>query len=205
MNKGKLFILSAPSGAGKTTVLKRVMENIDGLRFSVSHTTRKPRSGETDRVDYHFVDRQEFISMKSQGHFLESASVHNNYYGTSKLAVFEQIDKGNDVILDIDVQGARIVRDIVGEEATYIFLAPPSLAELESRLSGRGSDSQETIATRLTNAKKEMDSISEYEYLIVNDVLNEAVRMFEAIILAERSKSRRLISGKVIQNIGKSR
>lgn len=205
MNKGKLFILSAPSGAGKTTILKRVMANIDGLKFSVSHTTRNPRQGEENGIDYHFVERQEFLVMKEQDHFLECAEVHNNYYGTSRIAVMEQIYNGLDVILDIDVQGARIVREIVGGEATYIFLAPPSLAELKNRLSGRGLDSKETIATRLTNAQKEMEAISEYEYLIVNDELDEAVRMFEAIILAERSKDRRRINGKAIQNFGKSR
>lgn len=204
MNPGKVFVLSAPSGAGKTTVLKRVMANVEGLAFSVSHCTRSPREGEINGVDYYFVDRQEFITMKDQGHFLEYADVHGNFYGTSRSAVKEKTDKGVDVILDIDVQGARIIRDSMGLDATYIFLVPPSLNELENRLRGRGQDSGETIVTRLANAKKEIDAVTEYEYLIVNEKIDEAVRMFEAIILAERSKGRRLTCGKAIPDFGTS-
>ncbi len=202
MNQGKLFILSAPSGTGKTTVLKRVMANVEGLAFSISHTTRKPRQGETNGIDYNFVDRSEFLVMKKQDFFLECADVHGNLYGTSKVAVNEQVTSQTDVILDIDVQGARIVKQSGDCEAIYIFLAPPSLEVLEDRLRGRGADSEETIAIRLANARNEMEGMAEYDYLIVNDHLDDAVRMFESIILAERSRNRRQISGKAEPNCG---
>lgn len=199
MNQGRLFILSAPSGTGKTTILKKVMANIEGLAFSVSHTTRKSRRGEANGADYHFVERQEFVSMKDKGLFLECADVHGNFYGTSKLAVEEQLKNDCDVILDIDVQGARIIKDLRVMEATYIFLAPPSLAELERRLRERGSDDEASISLRLDNARKEMEVLDQYEYLIVNDSVDDAVNMFESIILAERCRNGRLISGKTIE------
>lgn len=199
MNQGKLFILSAPSGTGKTTVLKKVMANIEGLEFSVSHTTRMPRTGEHNGKDYHFVDRQEFLAIKEKGDFLECADVHGNFYGTSRLVVQKQIESGLDVILDIDVQGARIVKSLEGTEGIYIFITPPSLDELERRLRGRRLDSEDTIATRLNNARLEMEAVSEYDYVIVNDKIDDTARMFEAIILAERSKGQRLINGKAIQ------
>ena len=198
MNQGKLFILSAPSGTGKTTILKNVMANIDGVAFSVSHTTRMPREGEHDDKDYHFVGREEFIAIKENGDFLEYADVHGNLYGTSRLAVHEQINNGIDVILDIDVQGARIVKESEETHGVYIFIAPPNLHELERRLRGRGQDSEETIATRLTNARLEMEAVAEYDYLIVNDNVDETATMFVAIILAERARGRRLINGKAI-------
>ncbi len=201
MNIGKLFIISAPSGTGKTTVLKRVMSNIKGLVFSISHTTRQPRNGEKNGVDYHFVDHSQFQELKDKNGFLESAKVHGNFYGTSRYAVMQQIESGLDVILDIDVQGAKIIRDLAEIEATYIFLSPPGLQELERRLRGRGLDSEETITTRLNNARKEMGAMPEYEYLVVNDKLDDAVTMFEAIVLAERSKNRRCIRGKAIGSL----
>jgi guanylate kinase len=205
MNQGKLFILSAPSGTGKTTVLTKVMANIDGIAFYVSHTTRKPRHGEQDGKDYHFVNREDFLAIKEKGDFLECAEVHGNLYGTSSLAVQEQIENGIDVILDIDVQGARIVRASEETKGIYIFITPPSLDELERRLRGRGQDSEETIATRLANARFEMEAVDEYDYYIVNDDVDETARMFEAIILAERSRGRRLINGKAIQPFEKNR
>jgi len=205
MNQGKLFILSAPSGTGKTTILKNVMANIDGVAFSVSHTTRTPREGEHDGKDYHFVGREEFIAIKENGDFLEYANVHGNLYGTSRIAVQDQINNGIDVILDIDVQGARIVKESLETQGVYIFIAPPNLDELERRLKGRGQDSDETIATRLTNARLEMEAVAEYEYLIVNDNVDETATMFEAIILAERARGRRLINGKAIQPFEKSK
>jgi len=195
MKKGILFILSAPSGAGKSTVLKRVMANLKGLAFSVSHTTRVPRTGETDGVEYHFVDRSDFLQMKKNGEFLECADVHDNYYGTSRLAVEQQLDNGLDVILDIDVQGARIIQEAGELQAVYIFLAPPDLQELERRLRGRGLDSEVSISKRLDNAEAEMQAMVNYEYIVVNDNLDDAVRMFEAVILSERSKNRRGVDG----------
>ncbi len=196
MNQGKIFILSAPSGAGKTTLLKKVMAEIEGVVFSVSHTTRPPRPGERNGVDYHFVSRDDFLTMRDGGQFLESAEVHGNLYGTSRKMVLEQTRAGLDVILDIDVQGAAIIRDTSILEACYIFLAPPSLPELEQRLRGRAQDDEETILTRLANARKEMAAAESYEYLVINDQLDEAAGMLAAVILAERARGHRLVSGK---------
>jgi guanylate kinase len=195
MSQGKLFILSAPSGTGKSTILSKAMSHLQGLAFSISHTTRAPRKGERDGVEYHFVDRPAFTAMKEQGEFLEDADVHGNLYGTSRRGVEEQRAGGVDVILDIDVQGAEILRESGETEAIYIFLAPPSLEELEKRLRGRGLDDEETIATRLKNARREMGAMDQFEYLIVNEQIDEATRMFEAIILAQRAKERRHING----------
>ena len=195
MVKGKLFIISAPSGAGKSTVLKQVMAQLPGVAFSISHTTRQPRKGEQDGREYYFVDRAEFTQMIEQGSFLEYADVHGNYYGTSRLAVQEQLDQGLDVILDIDVQGAKIIRDAKELAAVFVFLAPPDLEELERRLRGRGLDSDETIAKRLKNAHTELRSFGKFDYLIVNNKLDEAVRMFESVVLAERAKSHRHYNG----------
>jgi len=195
MTVGKLFVLSAPSGAGKSTVLRAVLKNVSGLSFSVSHTTRSPRKGERNGVEYHFVSRSTFLQMIDNNDFLEYAEVHGNFYGTSQSAVLEQLQRGVDVILDIDVQGARIVKKSGLLNGVYIFLAPPTIEELKKRLEGRGLDSDETIEIRLINAQNEMDAMDEYEYLIINDRLDEAIRMFEAVILAERAKSKRDISG----------
>jgi guanylate kinase len=199
MATGTIFVLSAPSGAGKSTVLKSVLRHVAGLSFSISHTTRTPRKGETDGIEYHFVSHQTFLQMIENGDFLEYAEVHGNYYGTSRTAVIDQVGSGVDVILDIDVQGARIVRNSGLLDGIYIFLAPPSIQELKKRLETRGLDSRETIDLRLANAKKEMDAMGEYEYLIINDRLEDAILMFEAVILAERARSRRDSSGKYVK------
>ncbi|MDD3816245.1 MAG: guanylate kinase [Desulfocapsaceae bacterium] len=199
MTTGKLFILSAPSGAGKTTLLKRVMADLPGLAFSVSHTTRLPRAGEVDGVDYHFVSRGQFETMREQGTFLEWAEVHGNLYGTSRPAVLAQLATGVDVILDIDVQGAAILRDSAALPAASLFITPPSLQELERRLRGRGTDSEETILLRLKNAKVEMEAALEYEYLIVNDHLEQAIDTLRAIVIAERSRGHRLPTGQAIE------
>ncbi len=193
--KGQLFVLSAPSGAGKTTILKRVMQEIAKLAFSVSHTTRQPRKGEMDGVDYHFVSVEEFTGMRDEGMFLEWAEVHGNLYGTSRMAVLEQLEKGIDIILDIDVQGASIISEDDSQDSVSIFVAPPSLQELERRLRGRGTDSEETIMLRLGNARKEMNSAKQYDYLVVNDNLDEAAATLKAVLIAERSRSHRLPSG----------
>ncbi len=196
MNQGKVFILSAPSGTGKTTLLKQVMAKIEGLVFSVSHTTRGPRTGEVAGVDYHFIGHDEFLAKRDEGDFLESAEVHGNYYGTSKQAVLGQTEAGLDVILDIDVQGASIIKETANLNASYIFLSPPSLVELEKRLRGRAKDSDETIRVRLANAEKEMQAAQDYEYLIINDDLDIAAKVLAAVIMAERAKGHRLPSGK---------
>ena len=198
MTQGELFVISAPSGAGKTTLLRRVMADITGLTFSVSHTTRKPRPGERDGVDYNFVSREQFLAMIEEKMFLEYAEVHDNLYGTSAGAVDLQLQQGLDVILDIDVQGAEILRKLGQPKAIFIFIAPPGLRELESRLRGRGTESEETIGVRLKNAQTEMRAAAGYDYLIINDVLEEAEKVLTGIILAERAKAHRLPSGKAI-------
>ncbi len=195
---GQLFILSAPSGAGKTTILKKVMAQVTGLSFSVSHTTRSPRSGELNGVDYHFVSEAEFQEMRAQDLFLEWAEVHGNFYGTSGPAVMQQLDQGQDVILDIDVQGAEIIRKSKTVAAVSVFVAPPSLVELEKRLRGRGTDSSETIELRLQNAAREMNAASGYDYLVINDELEQAVATLQAVIIAERSRGHRLPTGEPI-------
>lgn len=196
--KGQLYILSAPSGCGKTTILKQVMANIPGLHFSVSHTTRQPRDGEENGIAYHFVSKDEFSAMRAANHFIEWAKVHGNYYGTSRQAVADQLEKGEDVILDIDVQGAAILAQDETFGPVSIFVAPPSLEELERRLRGRGTDDDDTIALRLKNAAKEMAAIESYEYLVINDALDDAVQVMQAIILAQRSRNRRLPDGSTI-------
>ena len=199
MTTGKLFILSAPSGAGKTTLLKKVMADLPGLAFSVSHTTRLPRAGEVDGVDYHFVSRARFESMRDQGVFLEWAEVHGNLYGTSRPAVLAQLATELDVILDIDVQGAAILRNSAVIPAASLFISPPSLSELERRLRGRETDNEETILLRLKNARKEMQAAVDYEYLIINDRLEQAIDTLRAIVIAERSRGHRLPTGQSIE------
>ena len=199
---GQLFILSAPSGAGKTTLLKKVMQEVGKLAFSVSHTTRSPRRGEVDGVDYHFVSVDDFKAMRDQNLFLEWAEVHGNFYGTSRPAVEEQLAQGIDIILDIDVQGAAIIAADKSIHAVSVFVAPPSLDELERRLRGRGTDNEETIMVRLGNAAKEMSCAEDYEYLVINDDLEEAAATLRAVLIAERSRGHRLPSGDVINLSG---
>lgn len=195
MNLTTLFVISAPSGAGKTTILKKVMATVPGLGFSVSHTTRPPRPNEQPGVDYHFVGRDEFVAMREDGAFIEWAEVHTNLYGTSRQAVLEKLATGVDVFLDIDVQGARQIKAAGDLPAVFLFVAPPSWQELEKRLSGRGTESAETVGVRLANARKEMAEAQWYDFLIVNDQLSEAEAMLRAIILAERCRNRRAANG----------
>lgn len=201
MKQGRLFVISAPSGAGKTTLLRGVMCSLVKVKFSVSHTTRNPREGEVDGVDYHFVSRDTFGQMVADNIFLEHAEVHDNFYGTSHAAIEEQLQNGFDVILDIDVQGAAILRKNPQVDAAFIFIAPPSLVELERRLRGRGTENEEKVQVRLINARTELQSSSKYEYLIVNSDIDEATNVLQAIILAERSKSHRLPTGDPIEKV----
>lgn len=201
MTTGRLFVISAPSGAGKTTLLSKVMARIPRLAFSVSHTTRRPRPGESEGIDYHFVAKTEFLAMIDAGRFLEHAEVHGNLYGTAKTEIRQQLEEGIDVILDIDVQGARILRRTGQMTAAYVFIAPPSMAELEKRLRGRGTEREDLIQLRLQNARQELQAAAEYEYLIVNEDLAEAADLLGSIILAERAKAHRLPSGKPIGSI----
>ncbi len=193
---GILFVVSAPSGAGKTTLLKRVMRRLPGISFSVSHTTRSPRADEKNGVDYHFVDRSHFVEIRDREPcgFLEWAEVHGNLYGTARAAVQEKIGRGEDIVLDIDVQGARQVRALL--ETVSLFIAPPSMEELARRLKKRGTDSDAAVALRLENARRELDAIPEYDYLIVNDRLERAAETLRAIIIAERCRRRRDMDGR---------
>ncbi|MDA3970174.1 MAG: guanylate kinase [Desulfobulbaceae bacterium] len=195
--KGNIIILSAPSGTGKTTILKRVMPELGPISFSISHTTRDPRVGEQNNVDYHFVSEEEFLQRKDQGDFIEWAKVHGNYYGTSVQAVLQLQEQGQDVVLDIDTQGARQVREKLPESSS-IFIIPPSWEEQEKRLRGRGTDDEETIHLRLANAQKELCDIDLFDFVVVNDTLDDAAMMFKAIILTLRAKQRRLANGNPI-------
>ena len=198
MSQGNLFIVSAPSGAGKSTILKKLLAQVDNLAFSVSHTTRAPRPGESNGREYHFVDRSTFEGMRADQAFLEWAEVHGNLYGTSRAAIEAQQAKGIDVFLDIDVQGARQLRDCRHPGAIFLFIAPPSWLELERRLRGRGTDPEETVQLRLKNAHREMKDAERYDYLVINDQLDEAVDVLRAVVIAERCKARRSPVGQPI-------
>lgn len=199
MAEGLLLVLSAPSGCGKTTIVKRVMATLPGLVFSVSHTTRPARTGEVNGVQYHFVDEAAFIRLRDQqpSGFLEWARVHGNLYGTGVETIHRLQQTGSDVILDIDVQGAAQVQERV--PAVTIFIAPPSMHELERRLRGRGTEEDLHVKKRLDNAAAEIASAGTYQYLIVNDHLDEAVETFRSIIIAERSRQRRTLAGQPVQ------
>ena len=195
LKRGNLFIISAPSGTGKTTILKKIIATVSGIAFSVSHTTRLPRSGEQEGVDYFFVDRTSFEAMRAKALFLEWAEVHGNLYGTSSKVIQELAEQGQDIILDIDVQGALQLQEKLGGEGVFVFIAPPSLQELEKRLAGRRTDSTNAVATRLANAQMELRSLEHYDYVIVNDKVDQAIEVLRAVIIAERSRKRRGLSG----------
>lgn len=190
MAQGSLFIVSAPSGAGKTSLVRALMERMDGLAFSISHTTRAMRPGEQDGRDYHFVTVEAFEAMIGRGEFLEHARVFDNYYGTARSAVEAQLARGEDVFLDIDWQGARQVREQL-PQAQGIFILPPSRAALESRLQGRGQDGPEVIARRMRDAVSEAAHYDEYDYLIINDDFDTALGELGAIVTSARLRRSR--------------
>ncbi len=185
--KGIVFIISAPSGAGKTTLVRKVMETLPNLRFSVSYTTRSPRANEHDAEDYHFVSHSRFQEMVEEGGFLEWAEVLGNRYGTAKINLPALEAEGVDLILDIDTQGAKKVMEKI-VHTVLIYLLPPSLRALQERLVRRGLDSPEMIRFRLSNAQKDIQQAHGYHYLIVNDRMEDAVEQLKAIILAERCR-----------------
>ena len=181
--KGQLIVLSGPSGVGKSTVIAELMSQRRNLYFSVSYTTRKPRVGEQDGVNYNFVDRQEFERMIADNELLEYAEYVENYYGTSLKAIQDRLDAGCDVLLDIEVQGAAKVKARC-PEALFIFIIPPSFEELSRRLHGRNTDSEDVIAGRLEKAREEFREIPNYDYLVINDKVSNAVEEIEAILTA---------------------
>jgi len=180
---GNLFIISAPSGAGKTSLVSALLKHNTQIDLSVSYTTREPRPGETNGVSYHFVSREKFTEMARHGDFLESAEVYGNLYGTSQSWISQEIKKGRDILLEIDWQGAAQVRskfaDCIG-----IFILPPSLAALELRLKGRNQDSAEIIAKRLQAAREDISHVAEFDYVIINDKLDEALQQLNAVVIA---------------------
>ncbi|HZP44968.1 MAG TPA: guanylate kinase [Candidatus Binataceae bacterium] len=190
--RGIIFILSAPSGAGKTTISRAALERIEGLEPSVSVTTRVPREGEIDGVDYHFVSDAEFTRLLAADQFAESAVVFNARYGTLREPVERAIEQGRDILLDIDIQGARQLRPRYRADAVMIFVLPPSFAELEERLRRRGTEEEGEIARRLRRAHDEAIAYPEYDYLIINADIMQSLDQLRAIVEAERLKVARL-------------
>lgn len=184
---GVLIVLSGPSGAGKSSILSQVMKQRQNLCFSVSCTTRSPRPGEEHGKAYYFLGKEDFEARLAAGEFLEHACVHGNYYGTLKSEVTNRLLQNKDVVLDIDVQGAMILKELCAEDpllsrcAEFVFVSPPSLEILEKRLRGRGTETEEVVLRRLANAKGEIDRLEEYSYLIINDQLENAVSAFLAM------------------------
>ena len=192
MREGIIFIISGPSGGGKTTLVKKVLERTDNLEFSVSCTTRAPRKGETEGKDYRFVSEQEFNTMVEKGEFAEYAEVHGHFYGTP-LAEFERArHAGIDLILDIDVQGARQIREKY-DSAVYCFVLPSSFKILKNRLAERGSEKRSEIEKRLSDARQEIEDIDYYDYIIVNDSLDEALTSLTSVINATRCEYERVM------------
>ena len=190
-SRGILFIVSAPSGAGKTTLVERLVEDVPRLKMSRSYTSRAARQGEHDGVDYNFVARQRFEAMAAAGEFLEWADVFGNLYGTAAADTERLLAAGEDVVLVIDVQGARQVRR-GGVEAVTVFVMPPSHAVLEQRLRGRSKDTEDAIQRRLQVARDEIAAFSEYDFIVINDEVPSAVARLEAIVLAERARLKRM-------------
>ena len=184
---GSLYVISAPSGAGKTSLVKALLEKTENIGVSVSHTTRAMREGEQDGVDYHFIDKATFEKMVEASAFLESAQVFDNYYGTAIANIEDKLNQGEDVILEIDWQGAEQVRRQL-PYSVNVFILPPSQSALEERLRGRGQDSDEIIARRMRDAKSETSHYSEYDYLVVNDDFDNALEELRSIILARRCR-----------------
>lgn len=186
-NKGILFIISAPSGSGKTTLCNELVDSLNDLNRSISMTTRAPRSGERDGIDYIFIEKEEFLKRKKKNEFLEWARVFGEYYGTPKKYVTHLISKGQDIVLSIDVQGAMKIRRFK-TKAVYIFIMPPSMEQLRERLVARSTDSKKEISKRLGIAKKEVSYLSRYDYFVVNDVLAAALENLRSIVIAERCR-----------------
>lgn len=182
---GNLFIVSAPSGAGKTSLVQALLNIDPQIDLSISYTTRNPRLGEHNGKDYHFVSRETFLAMMKRGEFLESAEVYGNLYGTSQTWISQEITKGRDILLEIDWQGAAQIRRLF-PECISVFILPPSMEALEQRLKGRGKDNDAVIAKRMAAVRQDVAHVAEFDYVIINDNLNEALRELNAVVLSAR-------------------
>ena len=190
---GNLFIISAPSGAGKTSLVHALLDINPHIDLSVSYTTRDPRPGEQDGKDYHFVSRETFLEMAKRGEFLESAEVYGNLYGTSQTWISREITRGRDILLEIDWQGAAQVRRLF-PDCISIFILPPSISALEQRLKGRGKDNDEVIAKRMAAVRDDVAHIAEFDYVIINDNLDDALRELDAVVLSARLRCAKQLS-----------
>jgi guanylate kinase len=199
-NKGAILLISGPSGCGKSSLLKEVYKVIDNYYFSISTTTRDPRVGEKDGVDYYFVSKDEFKKDIEDGNFLEWAEVHGNYYGTSLKPINNALEKSKLVIFDIDVQGFEQVVKLLGDITTTVFITTPSIKELENRLYNRDTDSKEIIEKRISNAKKEIEYIDKYDYFIVNDNLELASKQLVSVALSSLVKASLFDKNKIVKN-----
>ncbi|MFA5592948.1 MAG: guanylate kinase [Micavibrio sp.] len=191
--RGLMFVLSSPSGAGKTTITRALLQKNEALEISISATTRPRRPGEVDGQDYYFVDIPQFNAMAENGEMLEHAKVFGNYYGTPRQPVEEALARGNDVIFDIDWQGTQQLREIAREDLVTVFILPPGAKELERRLRARAQDSDETIRQRMSKASDEMTHYSEYDYVLINNNIDTAIQQAQTILDAERLKRSRIV------------
>lgn len=185
--RGILFVVSSPSGGGKGTLIQRVLSRLPNLSYSVSYTTRKPREGEVEGREYFFVKREQFSEMIEKDEFLEWATVHSHLYGTSRGQVARDVSQGRDIILEVDVQGAASIRNLI-DDAVSVFILPPSLEILRQRLVARGTDSPEELAVRLRNAPEELKAYKAFDYVIINDDAERAAAQLTAVIEAERTR-----------------
>ena len=186
--KGILFIVSAPSGSGKTTLCNKLVDSLKGLNRSISMTTRPPRPGERDGIDYIFIEKEEFLKRKKKNEFLEWAQVFDECYGTPKKYIDHLVTKGQDVVLNIDVQGAMKIRRTRSISSVCIFVLPPSMSELQGRLRNRSTDTKKEIAKRMSIAKKEVAYLPRYDYVVINSVLDSALENLRSIVIAERCR-----------------
>lgn len=190
--KGRIFVISGPSGAGKSTLIKGLRERVTDIGYSVSHTTREPRVGEKDGKEYFFVKKGKFGEMINNNAFVEWAQIYDDYYGTSYGSLTDKLKAGQDIILDIDIQGAKNIKEKI-TDSLLIFILPPSREILEQRLRERATDSEEALTKRIALASKELSNCRWYDYLIINDDLDKATKALESVILADRCLNRRIL------------